>query len=202
MSHPFTLEYMQAGETLSSHLDGKSKELKGDQERTHAHESPMTSSRSISICESQSVTEGCPTDQIEENPDVEIETVREEMKITVTDDERLSFIKILTMAVRHRLEVFAEEGSILGLSYLVKPSTYKVGSIIRKVVWTVLLLFGTGFMVFQIYDRVSYYLMYPTIVNYRVAYNRSLRFPTVTICSEVIGSKKALISIGRTTSSI
>jgi len=202
MSHPFTLEYMQAGETLSSHLDGMSKELKGDMERTHAHESPMTSSRSISICESQSVTEGCPTDQIEENQDVEIETVREEMKITVTDDERLSFIKILTMAVRHRLEVFAEEGSILGLSYLVKPSTYKVGSIIRKVVWTVLLLFGTGFMVFQIYDRVSYYLMYPTIVNYRVAYNRSLRFPTVTICSEVIGSKKALISIGRTTSSI
>ena len=85
------------------------------------------------------------------------------MNITITDKERLSFLKILRMAMRRRMEIFAEEVSIVGLTYLFKPSNHKVGSIIRKVVWTMLLLFGTGFMVFQIYDRISYYLAYPTI---------------------------------------
>ena len=118
------------------------------------------------------------------------------MNITITDNERVSFLKILRMAMRRRMEIFAEEASIVGLSYLVKPSTHKIGSIIRKVIWTMLLLFGVGFMVFQIYDRITYYLTYPTIVDYRVAYNRSLRFPTVTICPESIISRKGLLSLG------
>ena len=198
MSHPFTLEYMQSGESLSNEIGGEIRptNAKEYQERTKIHESPMMSSQCTRMCENESVTEGCQTDQVDENPDVEIEVAREEMNITITDMQRLSFIKILRMAMRRRMEVFAEEVSILGLSYVIKPSSYKVGSIIRKVIWTMLLLFGTGFMVFQIYDRISYYMMYPTIVNYRVAYNKSLRFPTVTICSEIIFSKKAFLSTG------
>ena len=196
MSHPLTLEYMLSGESLPNQIGGEIRNPKGDQEETQAHESSMMSGQSNRICESESVTEGCQTDQVEENPDGEIETITEEMNITITDEESLSFFKILIMAIRRRMEVFAEKVSILGLSYLVKPSSYKVGSIIRKVVWTMLLLFGTGFMVFQIYDRISYYQSYPTVVKYRVAYNRSLRFPTVTICSEILASKKSLISMG------
>jgi len=199
MSHPFTLDYMLSGEVnISGQSGGEIKQLDQDQEATHPLESPMISSQNTRICDSESVTEGCQTDQVEEHPDVEIqmETIREEMNITTADTERLSFFKILIMAMRRRMKIFAEEVSILGLSYLVKPSTYKVGSIIRKVVWTMLLLFGTGFMVFQIYDRSSYYRTYPTIVNYRVAYNRSLRFPSVTICSEIMISKKAFVSMG------
>src|ERR1043165_2374130 len=99
------------------------------------------------------------------------------------------------MAMRRRMEIFAQEVSIVGLTYLFKPSYHKIGSIIRKVVWTLLLVFGTGFMVFQIYDRISYYLAYPTIVNYQVAYNRSLRFPKVSICSDAIISKTGIISL-------
>ena len=197
MSHPFTLKYMQSGESLSNEIGGEIKNSKGGQEETQAYESPMMSSQSAKTCCSEWVTEGCQTDQVEGNPDVEIETIREEMNITITDDkERLSFLKILRMAMNRRMKVFAEEVSLLGLSYLVKPSSYKVGSIIRKVIWTSLLLFGTGFMVFQIYDRISYYMIFPTVVNYRVAYNRSLRFPTVTICSVNMVSKKAFISTG------
>jgi len=156
----------------------------------------MMSSQSTTVREDESVTEGCQTDRVEENPDGDMETIREEMNITITDEKRLSFFKILRMAIKLRLTLFANEVSIWSLSYLVKPSSNKAGSILRKVVWTMLILFGTGFMVFQIYDRISYYHTYPTIANYRVAYNRSLRFPSVVICSEVIISKKSLLLLG------
>ena len=199
MSHPFTLEYMQDGKTnASGPIGGDIQRPKGDQKGEQEHESPMMSSQSTRICEGQPASEGCQTNQVEENPDGEMEMTREEVNITINDKDRLTYIKILRMAIRRRLEVFAGEVSIMGMSYLVKPSTstYKIGSFFRKVVWTILLLFGTGFMVYQIYDCISNYLTYPTIVNYRVAYNQSLRFPTVTICSVIMGSKKALLSMG------
>src|SRR6218665_1114643 len=181
---------------MANEIGEEFKNPKEEQEKTQAHDSPMMSSQSPRICEIESGTEICQTDQVEENPDGELDIVRDEINIAITDEERLGFFKILRMAIRRRMKIFAEEVSILGLSYLVKPSSYKVGSIIRKIIWTMLLLFGTGFMVFQMYDRVSYYLTYSTIVNCRVAYNRSLRFPTVTICSEIIASKRAFLSMG------
>src|SRR6218665_415684 len=192
MSHPFTIEYMQAGKTnVSGQIGGEITKLRADQEGEQAHESPTMykESKLTRICDSESITEDCQTDQIEENPDIGMEVIREEMKIAITDEEIFSFTKILEISIRRRMEIFADEASIVGLSHLVKPSSYKVGSNIRKVVWTLLLLFGTGFMVFQMYDRISYYLSYPTVVKYRVAYNQSLRFPTVTICSESLASK-------------
>src|SRR6218665_535957 len=197
MSHPFTPEYMQAGKTnASGEIGVMMKKVKGDQDSAQADENPMMFRNSARICESDSVTAGCQADQVEENPDVEMEMIREEMNITITDKERLSFFKILRMAMRRRIESFAQDVSIVFLSHLVKPSAYKVGSVIRKAVWTMLLLFGVGFMTFQIYDRASYYLTYQTIVDYRVAYNRSLRFPTVTILSESVISMKAIRSLG------
>src|SRR6218665_60394 len=197
MSHPFTLEYTQADKiNVSGQIAGDIKKPARAQEGERAHESPMMSSQSTTVREDELVTEGCQTDRVEENPDGYMETISEEMNITITDEERLSFFKILRLAIGRRLIAFANEVSISGLSYLVKPSSNKAGSILRKVVWTMLLLFGTGFMVFQIYDRISYYHTYPTIANYRVAYNRSLRFPSVVICSEVLVSKKSLLSMG------
>ena len=190
------MEYMQEGKTSPSQINRNIDRPNGNEKESVGHNRETQSKQSTCICERETATEGCQTDQVGENPDGDMETIREEMNITITDEERLSFFKILRMAMRHRMKIFAEEVSIVGLSYLVKPSSYKVGSVIRKAVWTMLLLFGTGFMVFQIYDRISYYQSYPTIVNYRVAYNRSLGFPAVTICSEVMVSKKALLSIG------
>ena len=198
MSHPFTPEYMMEGETLSNEVSRKTEKRVENQDVSDAHDSQMKSGHSSGIQDSasESVIEVCQTRQVEGNPDVDLELIKEKMDITIADKERFSFFKIVRTAMRRRIEIFAQEVSILGLSYLVKPSSYKVGSIIRKVVWTVLLLFGTGFMVFQMYDRISYYLTYPTVVSYRVAYNHSLLFPTVTICTEIVFSKKSLFSWG------
>ena len=197
MSHPFTLEYMQASESSSNQLNGDTKIRKGHQKGTEAHTNRIHSRQNTRISESVSDTEGCQMGPVEGNQEGDMETIKNEMNIVITDEERLSFLKILKMAMRHRMEIFANEVSIWSLSYLIKPSSYKIGSIIRKIVWTMLILFGAGFMVFQIYDRISYYHTYPTSVNYQVAYNRSLRFPTVTICSEVIASKKAYLKVGK-----
>src|SRR6218665_943864 len=198
MSHPFTLEYMMTGETLSNENGGKIEKRSGNQDMSEAHDRQMKSGHSTGTQESESVIEVglCQTGQIEENPDVDMEVIKEEMDINIADKERLSFFKILRMAMRRRMETFAQEVSMLGLSYLVKPSSYNVGSIVRRVVWTMLLLFGVGFMVFQMYDRISFYKTHPTVVSYRVAYNQSLRFPTVTICSEIPISKRAVLSLG------
>ena len=39
-------------------------------------------------------------------------------------------------------------------------------------------------MLYQIQDRISYYLTRPTSVNFNVNYNDSVVFPTITICNE------------------
>ena len=197
MSHPFTPEYMQEGEMSSNQIIGDiHTDINNHNENEtvpEANNSQIKSRQSKDICGSESVTDG---GQVEEDPEGNMGMIREEMNITIGDKEILSFFKIMRIAIKHRMGIFANEVSILGLSYLVKKSSYKVGSILRKIVWIMLLLFGTGFMTFQIYDRISYYETYPTIVKYRVAYNQSLRFPTVTICTEVMGSKKALLTLG------
>ena len=194
MSHPFTLDYMQEGEISTKEISGEKR--KKSQKGSAPHRRQIKSRQSSRVYESESVAEECQTDLVEENPDGGMEMIKKEMNITITDKEHLSFLKISRMIMKRRMEIFAEEVSIVGLSYLFKPSNYKIGLVIRKVVWTMLLLFGTGFMAFQIYDRISYYRTYPTIVNYRVAYNQSLRFPTVSICSQILGRKEAVLSLG------
>jgi len=196
MSHPFTLEYMLEGEASSSHMDVVAKSLKENPDDSTIYGSPTKSRTCRRVRESETLADECRSNPAEKDRNT-LETFKEEMNIT-NKDEGMSDLQFTGMTVRRRMEKFAEEVSIVGLSYLVKPSAYKVGSIIRKVIWTMLLLFGTGFMVFQIRDRISYYLTYPTLVSYRVAYNQSLRFPTVTICPEFLLSKKAVLSLGRT----
>lgn len=76
---------------------------------------------------------------------------------------------------------------------------YKVTatSFVRQAIWVFLLMFGAGFMVYQIQDRICYYLTWPTAVEYRLRSSKVLRFPTVTICSETIMSKKNSDSLGK-----
>jgi len=193
MSHPFTLEYMEEGETSSYQISRDVKKQKENQEGSVKHESQMKPR--TKMFEDKSVTNSCETESDGEIR-ASLEERDEEMTNTVPYDERISFYSMAVMTIRHRIETFSQEVSIVGLYYLVKPSSSKVGSIIRKMMWTLLLLFGAGFMVFQIYDRVSFYMTYPTIVNYQVAYNRSLRFPAVTICSECAISRQSLSYFG------
>jgi len=196
MSHPFTPEYMMESDTLSNEIGITTEKRSGNQDTLESDDSQVKFGHSTKIQEIETVNVVCQTGQVDGNPDVDVEGIKEEMGRTTSVKERLSFSNIMSMAMRRKMETFAQEVSMLGLSYLVKPSSCKVGSIIRKVVWTILLLFGVGFMVFQMYDRISYYMTYPTVVSYRVAYNQSLRFPTVTICSEILISKKAVLSLG------
>ena len=188
---------MLEGETSSNETGEDVKKQKESQKASIALQRQIKSRPSTRLCEHKSVTNNCETEAggrprgyLEERDD-------EETNITIPDNENVSFFRIAQMALRRRIEMFAQEVSIVGLSYLVKPSSNKVGSIIRRIIWTLLLLFGTAFMVFQIYDRISYYMSYPTIVNYRVAYNQSLRFPTVTICSECAVSKLSVSVLGK-----
>lgn len=197
MSHPFTPEYMLEGETTSHQIVQDINKPKGNEKASIVHTSVIASRQCTTISESVSKTGGWQADQVEDNPEGDMEVINEELNTTIPENERMSFSKILNMAFKRRMGIFAEDVSIVGLSYLFKPSNYKIGLITRKAIWTLLLLFGIGFMIFQIYDRITFYLTYPTIVDYRVAYNRSLRFPAVTLCSEAIMSKRALTSLGK-----
>src|SRR5688572_2844243 len=127
MSHPFTIEYMSEGDTFSTEIY-----VRGTRKQDNQHESLADNGQQINprpnsgISEIDSVTEGCHTNPDEENLDA-IEQVSAEMNMTITDNEKVSFLKILRMALRRRMEIFAEEASIVGLSYLVKPSNHKIG---------------------------------------------------------------------------
>lgn len=82
------------------------------------------------------------------------------------------------------LRSFASVASFVGLHGLAS------GSFRRRVLWMALVVFGVAFMSYQIQDRVSYYMSWPTEVEYRLRNSKSLRFPTVTVCSETVASRK------------
>src|SRR6218665_2462096 len=103
MSHQLTPE----GEISLNKFNGDIERPNGNEKGSETLESQTKSRQSTGICEIESVTEGCQitdqvvaADEVEENLDVEMEIIRDEMKITIDDVERLSFIKILRMAMR------------------------------------------------------------------------------------------------------
>ena len=79
-----------------------------------------------------------------------------------------------------RLHDFLGEVSIVGAKYAVLSSA----ALLRRLLWVFLVLFGIGFMLYQVSDRVTYYVGWPTNVKVRVQYTRQIKFPTVTICNE------------------
>lgn len=66
---------------------------------------------------------------------------------------------------------------------------------LRRFVWLVLVLGGLAMAVYQIQDRVSYYLSKPTTSDVHVINNQSIPFPVVTICNYNAFMKSALGSI-------
>lgn len=53
-----------------------------------------------------------------------------------------------------------------------------------KMTWVLLVLFGIGLALYQIQDRIAYYLQRPTAVNVDIENNAMIDFPQVTICNE------------------
>lgn len=82
--------------------------------------------------------------------------------------------------ISKKIEDFSEIVSIVGLRYAFVRDSSKA----KRLLWLTLVLFGAGFMIYQINDRVVTYLTWPTTVDLRIKYNTTLRFPSVTVCNE------------------
>lgn len=104
--------------------------------------------------------------------------------------------RIAERSVMRRFIAFARDVSIVGLYFLTLPSSSSLLSCLRKTVWTSLLLFGVGFMLYQIQERVSFYNSRPTSAVVEIVSTGSLRFPSVTICNENRVSRAASQKIG------
>lgn len=74
---------------------------------------------------------------------------------------------------------FFSDLSIEGVRYIVKPGV----RLPRKIFWSMLVALSFGFLLFQIQSRFSYYQSRPTRVDIKFIRNKTLRFPTVTICN-------------------
>src|SRR5688572_19184252 len=107
MSHPFTIEYMSEGDTFSTEIYVRGTRKQENQPDSLADKGQQINPRPNSgICDRNSVTDGGHTNPDEENLEA-IEQVKEEMNITITDIERVSFFKILSMGMRRQMKIFA-----------------------------------------------------------------------------------------------
>lgn len=141
-----------------------------------------------------------PQDRDQRNNDnddavAQIAEARDEKQKDVLDEQRTGLFYVLRSALRRRFTSFAQEVSVPYVSHLVEPSPNGTGSAGRKKLWAFLLFFGLGFMTYQFYDRISYYLSCPTTSDYQMAYSASLPFPSVTICPEIRVSRERVSGV-------
>jgi len=90
------------------------------------------------------------------------------------------------------LIVFCNNVSVVGLSYVLNPSS----SAIRRSIWFLLILAGALFTACQIQDRIQYFYRHPVNIIIRQEYEERMVFPTVTICNENQASLSKMTSIG------
>ena len=116
---------MHEGETTSTPINKDITKQNANQEASEANDSQIKSTPSTRMCENKSVTNHCEIES-DGGRRGSAEDINEEMGVIIPDNERLNFFRIARMALRRRLEMFAQEVSIVGMSYLVKPSAHKV----------------------------------------------------------------------------
>ena len=75
---------------------------------------------------------------------------------------------------------FTSEVSVGGVKYV----TDDTSGLFRRLLWLTLILCGLGFMIYQISDRVKYYMTYPTTISLKINFNKTMLFPIVTVCNE------------------
>ena len=95
--------------------------------------------------------------------------------------------------IEQKIREFGEDVSVVGVRYIIRAGV----NTFRKLFWICLILLGTGFMIYQIQDRINYYLSRPTSADYRITYNDSIVFPTVTICNENMIQKSKAEATGK-----
>lgn len=74
---------------------------------------------------------------------------------------------------------FLTNVSMVGARYLAEEESFKF----RRFIWLIFILGGMGFMSWQFYDRVSYYVEYPTTTVLKREARDVLDFPVITICN-------------------
>ena len=95
-------------------------------------------------------------------------------------------------AAKKRLYMFAQEVSIIGVRATMDGSR----SVIRRLVWVVLVVFGICLAVYQIQDRIGYYVSFPTSTNLNINEQNQLVFPQVTFCNENLFRKSVATEYG------
>ena len=75
---------------------------------------------------------------------------------------------------------FTSEVSVGGVKYV----TDDTSGLFRRLLWLTLVLCGLGFMIYQISNRVEYYMTYPTTIDLKINFNKTMLFPIVTVCNE------------------
>ena len=56
--------------------------------------------------------------------------------------------------------------------------------VVSRLLWLFLVLTCAGVMGYQIIDRIVYFCNYPVTVNVKVNFNKTLHFPSLTLCNQ------------------
>ncbi|XP_046562955.1 uncharacterized protein LOC124271849 [Haliotis rubra] len=75
---------------------------------------------------------------------------------------------------------FTQTTSLQGLRYIWMRETIPI----RRLLWLLLTVTCVTVMSYQIVERVIYYYNHPVTVNLNVKYNKTLLFPTISICNQ------------------
>ena len=98
-----------------------------------------------------------------------------------------------TEILKNKIYSFARELSVIGLRYIADRNQ----SMIRRLSWAVLITFGFGFAVYQINDRIQFYLSFSTTTDIEMVQADQLEFPQVTICNENPVRKSVAEDLGK-----
>ena len=94
--------------------------------------------------------------------------------------------------LRRKLLIFSEDVSIIGARYVFDFDK----TLLQRLIWFVLVLFSNVLAIYQIQDRLSFYLKYPTSAGASIMQNASLRFPQITFCNQNLYSRKTAQKYG------
>ncbi|XP_064639610.1 uncharacterized protein LOC135495116 [Lineus longissimus] len=80
--------------------------------------------------------------------------------------------------IRDFVEHFTANTSFHGVRY-----TFEAATCFGRTIWVLVVIAFSAWFTYQVVERVAYYKTDPVTVDMNVAYNRSLRFPSVAICN-------------------
>lgn len=104
----------------------------------------------------------------------------------------------LTTTKRHehlqkRLKDFAEVVSIIGVQHAFDT----IRSPYRKAMWIILILLGFGLAIYQIQERIRFYICMPTSNDIQIVEPPGgLRFPQITFCNQNFQRKSSGLFYG------